>query len=40
MQDIKNSKSAGVDKLSGRLLKDGADIAAKPFSVVCNLSVF
>ena len=26
MQDIKSSKAAGVDKLSGGFLKDGVDI--------------
>ena len=30
MQDIKSSKAAGIDKLSGRFLKDGAYILAKP----------
>ena len=29
IQDIKSSKAAGVDKLSGRFIKDGADIIAK-----------
>ena len=39
MQDIKSSKAAGIDKLSGRFLKDGADILAKPVSSLCNLSI-
>ena len=39
MQDIKSSKAAGVDKLSGGFLKDGADILAKPLSAFCNLSI-
>ena len=39
MQDIKISKGAAVDKLSGKFLKDGADIQAKPVSALCNLSV-
>ena len=39
MQDIKSSKAAGVDKLSGKFLKDGANILAKPVSALCNLSV-
>ena len=39
MQDIKSSKAAGIDKLSGRFLKDGADILAKPVSALCNLSI-
>ena len=38
MQDIKSSKSAGVDKRSRRFLKDGTDIAAKLVSAFCNLS--
>ena len=39
MQDIKSSKAAGIDKLSGTFLKDGADILAKPVSPLCNLSI-
>ena len=39
MQDIKNSKAAGLDKLSGKFLKDGTDILAKPVSTLCNLSI-
>ena len=39
MQDIKSSKAARVDKLSGRFLKYGTDILAKPVSAVCNLSI-
>ena len=39
MQDIKSSKAAGVDKLSGRFLKDGADILVKPVSALCNLAI-
>ena len=39
MQDIKSSEAAGIDKLSGRFLKDGADILAKPVSALCNLSI-
>ena len=39
MQDIKSSKTAGVDKLSGMFLKDGTDILAKPVSALCNLSI-
>ena len=37
MQDFKSSKTTGVDKLSGRFLKDGADILVKPVSALCNL---
>ena len=39
MQDIKGSKAAGLGKLSGRFLSDGADILAKPVSALCNLSI-
>ena len=39
MQDIESSKATGVDKLSGRFLKDGTDILAKPVSALCNLSI-
>ena len=39
MQDLKSSKAAGTDKLSGKFLKDGADILAKPVSPFCNLSI-
>ena len=39
MTNIVSSKAAGVDKLSGRFLKDGANILAKPISELCNLSI-
>ena len=39
MQDIKKSNTAGVAKLSGRFLKDGAGIQAKPVSALRNLSI-
>ena len=41
MQDIVSSKAVGVDKLSGRYLKDSADIyfIAKSVSSLCNLSI-
>ena len=39
MQDIKSSKAAGIDNLSGKFLKDGADVLAKPVSALCNLSI-
>ena len=35
MQDIKSSKAAGIDKLSGKFLKDDTDILAKPVSALC-----
>ena len=39
MTNIEISKAAGVDKLSSRFLKDGANILAKPISTLCNLSI-
>ena len=39
MTNIESSKAAGVDKLSGRFLKDGYNIIAKPISTLCNLSI-
>ena len=39
MTNIENSKAAGVDNLSSRFLKDGANILAKPISTLCNLSI-
>ena len=38
MTNIEISKAAGVDQLSARFLKDGANILAKPISTLCNLS--
>ena len=39
MRDIKSSKAAGVDKLSGKFLKDGPDVLAKPVSALCKFSI-
>ena len=39
MTNIESSKAAGVDKLSSRFLKDGANILAKSISSLCNLSI-
>ena len=33
------SKAVGVDNLSDKFLKDGADILARPISQICNLSI-
>ena len=33
------NKAAGIDNLSGKFLKDGANILAKPISELCNLSI-
>ena len=38
MRDIDNSKAAGVNRLSGRFLKDGADVLANPVTDICNFS--
>ena len=38
MRDIDTSKAAGIDKLPGRFLKDGANALAKPVTDICNLS--
>ena len=32
-------KAAGIDDLSGRLLKDGSQFLSKPISELCNLSI-
>ena len=39
MINIESSKEAGVDKLSGRFLNDGANMLAKPIFEHCNLSI-
>ena len=39
LQCIDISKAAGIDKISGRLLKDGANILAKPIAKMCNISI-
>ena len=39
MQFIDISKAAGIDKISGRFLKDGANILAKPMAKICNISI-
>ena len=39
MKNIESSKAAGVDKLSRRFLKDGANILAKHISTLCSLSI-
>ena len=33
------NKAADLDNLSGKFLKDGATILAKPLSQICNLSI-
>ena len=39
MQNIQLLKAIGIDNLSGKFLKDGAEILAKPLSEICNLSI-
>ena len=43
MSDLINNcdinKAAGIDDLSGRFLKDGADILNMPINQICNLSI-
>ena len=39
LRDIGNSKAAGIERLLGRFLKDGADVLAKPVTDICNLSI-
>ena len=33
------NKATGIDELSGRFLKDGADILTMPITQICNLSI-
>ena len=33
------SKAAGIDKISGRFLKDGVNILAKPIAKTCSISI-
>ena len=37
-QFIDISGAAGIDKISGIFLKDGANILAKPIGKICNIS--
>ena len=39
LKDMNVDKVAGIDNLSGKSLKDGANILAKPISELCNLSI-
>ena len=39
LQSIDISKAAEIDKISGRFLKDGANILAKPIAKICNISI-
>ena len=39
LQPFVLSKAAGIDKISARFLKDGANILAKPIAKICNISI-
>ena len=39
LQDLDENEAAGLDNLSGKFLKDGATVLAKPISQICNLSI-
>ena len=39
MKSLNLSKTTGIDNVSGKFLKDGANILARPISQLCNLSV-
>ena len=39
LQDLDENKAAGLDNLSGKFLKDGATVLAKPISQVYNLFI-
>ena len=39
LKELNENKAAGFDNLSGKFLKDGASVLAKPISQICNLSI-
>ena len=39
LREINTSKAAGIDRLPGRFLNDGANVLAKPVTDICNLSI-
>ena len=39
LKNFEVTKPAGIDQISGKFLKDGAGILAKPISELCNLSM-
>ena len=39
LTNVDVNKAAGMDNMSERFLKDGADILAIPITQVCNLSI-
>ena len=40
LKNIKVSKATDLDSLSGRFLKGGAKVLAKPITELCNLSIY
>ena len=39
MKNVEVNKAASMDNVSGRFLKDSADISAIPATQICNLSI-
>ena len=39
LQNLDTKKASGIDNISGRFLKDGAQALATPISQICNLSI-
>ena len=39
LKDMNIGKTAGIDNLSVKVSKDGANILVKPISEICNLSI-
>ena len=39
LKDMNEDKAPGINNLSGKFLKDRANIQAKPISKICNLSI-
>ena len=39
LQGLNPSKAAGIDNFSGKFLKDGLHVLARPISQLCNLSI-
>ena len=39
LKNMDTDKASGLDKLSARFLKDGADVLAKPITQICNLYI-
>ena len=39
LKELKTNKATGIDKLSGRFLKEGSKVLATPIAQICNLSI-